>query len=197
MSDIKHRSGEKGIALVIALLLTALIGLMAAALSYTMASYLTSLAKVREKTQSYYLAYAGMEEMRNYLWNANCAPPLWCGILASKQTDSTYQDRTNLMVLNSSLNTEIQTSGTWSLFVKDNNDGDSNYMSDNDGIILSSVTAKDKNNATTSTLEAMFIFKANNNIYTQLGGGPDKSNNTPQSGSGTNSGNVVQSVSVF
>ncbi|HYA88785.1 MAG TPA: hypothetical protein VEI57_17210 [Nitrospirota bacterium] len=197
MSDIKRRSGERGIALVIALLLTAVIGLMAAALSYTISSYLKNLATARQKNQGYYLAYAGSEEMRDYLWNNHCAPPSWCGnLLAANPADSSYQNHTQLMVVNPTLNAALSANwgaSSWNFYLKDNDDGDGDYRNDNDGIILASVMAKDPNNNTTTTIEAMFIFKANNNIYSQVGGAPDKSGNTPQTGSGQNSGNVRQS----
>ncbi len=195
MSVFKHRSGEKGIALVVALLITAVIGLMTAALCYTMASYLRNLAMVREKNQGYYAAWAGSEEMRDYLWHNSCAPPNWCGnLLASSATDSTYQDRTNVMVVSSTMNTSYLTHYPWHFYLKDNNDGDSNYSVDDDGIILASVVATDPSNNTTTTIEAMFIFQANNKIYSQLGAGPEKTSSTQQSGSGVNSGNIVQSL---
>ena len=199
MSDFKRRSGERGIALVIALLLTAVIGLMAAALSYTISSYLRNLAMVREKNQGYYVAYAGSEEVRSYLWNNNCIPPTWCGtLLASSATDPSYQMRSNninnYMVLNANQNASSSTNYSWSFYLKDNDDGDGDYSNDNDGIILASVMAKDPNNNTTTTIEAMFIFTTNNSIYGQQGGAPDKSNYSPQGGPGANSGNLVQSA---
>ncbi len=194
MSVFKHRSGEKGIALVVALLITAVVGLMTAALCYTMASYLRNLAMVREKNQGYYAAWAGSEEMRDYLWHNSCAPPNWCGLLASNPLDATYQNRTQQMVVSSTMNTSALTGYVWNLYMKDNNDGDSNYSVDDDGIILASVMATDPHQNTTTTVEAMFIFQANNNIYSQLGAGPEKTSSTQQSGSGVNSGNIVQSL---
>jgi len=194
MSDFKHRSGEKGIAMVMALLIMAVIGLMTATLFYTMSSYLKNMAMIREKNQGYYAARAGSEEIRDYLWQNNCAPPNWCGLLATNPTDSSFQNQTLQMALNSNMNTSSSTGYSWKFYLMDNNDGDGDYSNDNDGIILASVMTKDPSANTNTTIEAMFIFTANNSIYAQLGGGPDKTSSTPQSGSGINSGNIVQTL---
>jgi hypothetical protein len=205
MSDFNHPLGERGIALVMALLITAIIGLMAAALSYTISSYLKNLAMVREKNQGYYAAAAGSEEVRDFLGFNNCAPPSWCGLLGvvTSPTNSSYQPQTATMQLNpaSPWQTTASQNGIgsktgyiWNFYLKDNDDGDGDFTNDNDGIILASVVTHDPNNNTTTTVEAMFIFTANNSIYSQLGGGPAKTNNTSQIGSGQSSGNTVQTT---
>lgn len=178
--QIPHVSNEKGIALVLALLITSILFLMTLTLASTMASYLKIFAATKEKNQTYYTTVAGAERLRDELWNDNCIPPTWCGnMLAAAAATSSYQNR----------NVEVTGSATpqfnglnYTIYFKDNEDGDATYASDNDQIVLASIESKNPTTGSTTTVEAMMIFSGGGG-YAQQGGGAAKTSHVSEQGS--------------
>lgn len=175
--QVPHVSNEKGVVLVLALLITSILFAMAIALSYNMASYLRIFASTKEKTQTYYTAVAGTEQLRDYLWNFNCIPPDWCAgtgipMLSTVAATSSYQNRT-LEVTGSA--TPQFAATNYTIFFKDNDDGDATYASDNDQIVMASIVSDNPATGTTTTVEAMLIFSGGDD-YAQGGKGAGKGN---------------------
>lgn len=177
--QIPHVSNEKGIVLVLALLITSILFAMAITLSYNMASYLRIFTATKEKTQTYYTAVAGAEQLRDILWNTNCIPPTWCGtMLSTVAATSSYQDRT-FEVTGSA--TPQFGGANYTIYFKDNEDGDGTYASDNDQIVLASIVSQNPTTASTTTVEAMLIFSGGGG-YAQQGGGAAKTGHVSEQG---------------
>jgi hypothetical protein len=171
---------QKGIALVVAMLFSLILLVVASALIYTMSSYFRSLATAREKTQGYYVATAGVEKMRDHLWQNNCIPPNWCGQLGNvlDATDSAYKNTTGILLTPASdLMNDLAAAG-YNVFLKDNDDGDGDFRSDNDQIIIAVAAGADGATGTTSTIEAMLLFTGAGSPYAQLGAGAGKKGKT-------------------
>lgn len=157
--------------------------LVASALIFTMTSYFRALATAREKTQGYYVATAGVEKMRDQLWQNNCIPPNWCGQLGNllDTSDSAYKDRTGILPAPASdLMNDLAAAG-YNVFLKDNDDGDNDFTNDRDQIIVAVATGTDGATGTTSTIEAMLLFTGAGSPYAQLGTGVQKSGKTSES----------------
>jgi hypothetical protein len=171
-------SDEKGVVLVVALLIMAILLLMTVTLSYNISSFLSIYKTTKEKTQTYYTTVAGIEQLRDQLWNTNCAPPDWCGnLLAATATDGAYQNRTGLVA-------DPQIGGySRTIYFKDNEDGDGTYASDSDQIVLVSIESQNPGTTTKTTVEAMFIF-AGGDDYMQQGKSASKANHATGQGAG-------------
>lgn len=172
MSDFKPRRNEKGVVLVMALLMTAVLFIMAFSLAYNLSSYLKATSAIREKTQTYYTTYAGLEAMRDDLWQRDCIPPIWCGRLGvpGDITNTTYLDKTADIA---GMAEPAFGGATYRIYLRDNEDGDSDYTSDNDQIILASIESWNPATQTKSTIEAMLIL-AETDSYMQQGKGVAK-----------------------
>lgn len=175
-----HVSNEKGVALVVALLITSILFAMAITLSYNIASYLKIFASTKEKTQTYYTTVAGAEQLRDHLWNTNCIPPNWCdNMLSTVAATASYQDRT-FEVTGSAV---PQFGGAnYQIYFKDNEDSDNTYASDNDQIVLASIVSQSPTTGSTTTVEAMLIFSGGGG-YAQQGGGAAKTSHVSEQGS--------------
>ncbi|MBI5846960.1 MAG: hypothetical protein HZB31_03275 [Nitrospirae bacterium] len=185
---------QKGIALVVAMLFSLILLVVASALIYTMASYFKALATAREKTQGYYVATAGVEKMRDQLWQNNCIPPNWCGQLGNllDTNDSAYKDRTGILPTPSSdLMNDLAAAG-YTVFLKDNDDGDNDFTNDRDQIIIAVATGTDGSTGTTSTIEAMLLYTGAGSPYAQLGAGVQKTGKS--SGSVSAPGTIRQTL---
>jgi len=179
-----HVSNEKGVALVIALLITSILFAMAITLSYNMASYLKIFASTKEKTQTYYTTVAGAEQLRDHLWNTNCIPPIWCDNMLVAATvvaplDDDYQNRTLVVT---GLPTPQFGGANYQIYFKDNEDSDNTYASDNDQIVLASIVSQSPTTGSTTTVEAMLIFSGGSG-YAQQGGGAAKTSHVSEEGS--------------
>jgi hypothetical protein len=172
---------QEGFALVVAMLISLILLVVASALIYSMSSYFKALAIAREKTQGYYIAAAGVEKMRDQLWQANCIPPNWCGKLATLKTDATYQNRTDFLPTPLSDMMNDLTAAGYSVFLKDNDDGDDDFTNDRDQIIIAVATGTDGATGTTSTIEAMLLYTGPGSPYAQLGAGVKKTGKAAES----------------
>ena len=190
MSDSRPKRDEKGIVLVMALLMTAILFIMAFTLAYNLSSYLKVTAALKEKTQTYYTTYAGLETMRDDLWNDTCIPPNWCdrlGFAADKAVDS-YQDLTTAIA---GMAEPTFGGSTYKIYIRDNEDGDADYTSDNDQIILASIESWNPATQTKTTIESMLIF-AQTTGYAQ--GGKDVSKGNLANGPGATTTDIRQTV---
>ena len=190
MSGCKDLRNEKGIVLVVALLILAVLSLMVFALVYNMTSYLKVTASVREKSQTYYSSMYGLEQIRTWLGNKqtvggvvdqNCYHNLyantWCELMPNNEA---YKDVT----------ADIATTGTpsfggvnYKVYFKNNEEGTASEPGkDNDQIVMVSVVATAPDNETKTVVEAMLI-----NTYTakyaQSGGDMSKGHSTNETGS--------------
>jgi hypothetical protein len=176
---------EKGVVLVAALLIVALLMLMAMTLSYTMSSYLKMVGSVRAKSQDYYSSLGGVDRTRTFLGSnlVGANFNIWGGLL-SLGTGS-YRDVTQVVTGSTATAFVPGASGSsYRIFVKDNDDGDGDFASDNDQIVIASVVAKNDVKQTTSTIEAMLIFDQSVlDDYAQGGGGVNKANRAKSAGS--------------
>ena len=166
---------------------------VASALIYSMSSYFKALATAREKTQAYYVATAGIEKMRDQLWQGTCIPPNWCDLIGVRgsPTKSSYQDKTDFLPTpTSDLMADLAAAG-YQVYLKDNDDGDSNYTIDRDQIIIAVATGTEGTTGTTSTIEAMLLYTGNGG-YAQLGNAANKAGISPESVDRTALGNIRQ-----
>jgi len=194
---MKDRLGnEKGIALVAALCISAILLIFAIALTYRMATYLRMLATSKEKNQTYYTAMTGTEQLRDYLRTTACQPPTWCGRIgtAGDITNPAYRDLTLLVTGAASLPVQYpavpdagQSATFYSLLLKDNDEFDNDYTNDSDELLIAVVTSTGQNETRTS-IEAGLLFDAEAlNPYKQFG------QNAGRKGSSNESGTVTMS----
>jgi hypothetical protein len=181
---------EKGIALVAALCISAVLLIFAIALTYRMATYLKMLGTSKEKNQTYYTALTGTEQVRDRLRTGACQPPKWCNLLgiAGDITNPAYRDITLFVTGVASpatfpnTATLYETRASYTLLLKDNDEFDSDYTSDSDELIIAVATSTG-NNETRTSIEAGLLFDAAAyNPYKQLGQGAGRNNATNQTG---------------
>jgi hypothetical protein len=155
---LSHNDSEKGVVLVAALLITAILFMMALTLSYNMSSYLRTVASVRAKSQDYYSSLGGVELTRAFLGNNIDGTNFnsWGGLLDGGT--GTYRDVTSLVTGTTHASIPGVSGSTYTVFAKDNDDADSNFAIDNDQIVLVSVVSRNPALQTSSTIEAMLIF---------------------------------------
>ncbi|MCL4476288.1 MAG: hypothetical protein M1508_08705 [Nitrospirae bacterium] len=174
---MNHIRSEKGIALVAALCISAVLLIFAIALTYRMATYLRMLATSKEKNQSYYTAVTGTEQLRDSLRNNSCQPPNWCGMLgiAANRTNPDYRDLTFFVTGKASPAKFPDTADTketkafYTILLKDNDEFDNDYTSDSDEVIIAVATSAGQNETRTS-IEAGLLFDAEAlNPYKQFG----------------------------
>ncbi len=178
---------EKGMALVIAIMFSLILLMISTALIYSMTSFFRSLSIAREKNQSFYIAASGIEKVRDYLWQTDCIPPNWCdqlGVALDKDID-TYQDKTGTLPspandVMAALAAAGVTAG-YNVFLKDNNDGDNDFRSDSDQIIIAVATGTEGGRGAQTTIEAMLLFTGSGSPYAQLGAGAGKSGKASES----------------
>jgi len=188
MWDSEKQANEHGVVLVIALLVTAIIFVMAFALAYNISSYIKITSAAKQKTQTYYATVAGVEQMREHFRSNNCVPPTWCGRLglATDPTASFYQDITAALTGAADSAPFFGTGSTYNTYLKDNEDGDSTFTSDNDQIVLASVKSDNPSMGAVTTVEAMLIFNADEvSNYMQQGKSASKRSTVRGSGPGT------------
>jgi hypothetical protein len=188
MSDCKAQRNEKGVVLVVALLILAVLSLMVFALAYNMASYLKMTATVREKSQTYYTSVNGIEQLRAWIGSkqtvggianqycySNLFSNTWCNLLPTSITES-YQDVTSIIAGSA---TPSYGGVTYKIYFKNNEEG--NPTLDNDQIVMASVVATAPDNSTKTVVEAMMINTYSGN-YAQSGGSVSKGGSVNQAG---------------
>ncbi len=183
---------EKGIALVAALCISVVLLIFAFALTYRMSTYLRMLATSKEKNQTYYTAVAGTEQMRDVLRTALCQPPTWCGLLgiAGDRVNPNYRDITRFVTGVAAPATFPDTGDPgetrthYAIFLKDNDEFDNDYTSDNDELIIAVATSSSATRDETRTsLEAGLLFDAEAlNPYKQLGQTAGRKSTTNETG---------------
>ena len=188
---MKHIRNEKGIALVAALCISAVLLIFAIALTCRMAIYLRMLATSKEKNQAYYTAVTGTEQLRDRLRTNFCQPPTWCGLLGTSgdKTNSHYRDLTFFVTGVASPATFPDTADTketkafYTLFLKDNDEFDNDYTSDSDQLVIAVATSTGQNETRTS-IEAGLLFDAEAlTPYKQLGQTAGRKSSTNETGS--------------
>jgi len=167
----KVLSDNKGIALVAAMGLTLILLVASIALVYRLTNYTRNLWTQAQKTQTYYTSSAGIEEVRDFLWNNSCIPPLWCGWLGKDldQSNPNYPDidqYSNITLEVTGVMSPVINNTTYELFLKDNNDDD-DYTSDSDEVVLSLATSTAQNE-TRTTIEAIVIYTGSDSEYKQF-----------------------------
>jgi len=174
---MNHRRNEKGVALVAALCISAVLLIFAIALTYRMATYLRMLGTSKEKNQSYYTAVTGTEQLRDRLRTGACQPPNWCGLIgtAGNITHPNYRDLT-LFVTGMASPAKFpntadtrETKAFYTLLLKDNDEFDNDYTNDSDELIIAVATSTG-NDETRTSVEAGLLFDAEAlNPYKQFG----------------------------
>jgi hypothetical protein len=158
---------EKGIALVAALSISAILLIFAIALTYRMSTYLRMLATSKEKNQTYYTAMTGVEQLRDNLRTGACQPPTWCGRIGfvGSITNPGYRDLT-LAVTGVASPAQFpaapdpgQSISLYTLLLKDNDEFDSDYTNDSDELLIAVVTSTG-NSETRTSIEAGLLFDA-------------------------------------
>lgn len=187
---MKHVTDEKGIALVAALCLTAVLLIFAIALTHRMATFLRMLATSKEKNQTYYTAVTGAEQLRNSLRNNSCLPPNWCGMLgiAANRTNPDYRDLTFFVTGKASPARFPDTADTketkafYTILLKDNDEFDNDYTSDSDELVIAVATSTGQNETRTS-MEVGLLFDAEAlNSYKQFGQSAGRKGATNETG---------------
>ncbi len=181
---------EKGIALVAALCISAVLLIFAIALTYRMATYLRILATSKEKNQTYYTAVTGTEQLRDRLRTGSCQPPDWCGLIGTpgNKTNPGYRDLTLFVTGVASPATfpdtgvAGETKASYTLLLKDNDEFDNDYTSDNDELIIA-VTTSTIRDETRTSIEAGLLFDAEAlNPYKQFGQSAGRKGSTNETG---------------
>lgn len=187
---MKHMRNEKGIALVAALCISAVLLIFAIALTYRMATYLRMLATSKEKNQTYYTAVTGTEQLRDRLRIGSCQPPHWCGLLGTSgdRTNPNYRDLTFFVTGVASPATfpntadPKETRASYTIFLKDNDEFDNDYTNDSDELIIAVATSTGQNETRTS-IEAGLLFDAEAlNPYKQFGQSAGRRGSTNETG---------------
>ena len=191
-------NNQHGMALITVILLTACIMTIASMLSFKVIRSSQSSATHGLHNKAYYAANAGIEHARKLLSDNYVTSGYW----------QNYLDN-NLAIANSSpadafLDAGVLSPGTIgttppitvNLLIKDNNDGDNNYDSDNDLRVI--VLAQAVRGDTQSMVEATILFDASGaSRYSQVGGGAQKRNYKEVSGvdnigsSGVNAEDII------
>ncbi|GAB4484677.1 MAG: hypothetical protein OHK006_09530 [Thermodesulfovibrionales bacterium] len=188
---------ERGMALVIALMFSLILLMLATTLIYSMTSFFRSLAVAREKSQSYYVAASGVEKLRDHLWQNNCIPPNWCGQLGVVGTpgEDAYQEKTAILPAPANdVMAALAAAGVpagYRVFLRDNDDGDGDFTTDSDQIIVAVASGSDSTRnvtlsgtqtaGTQTTIEAMLLFTGSGSPYAQLGAAAGKSGKASES----------------
>ena len=152
---------QKGIALVSAMGLTLVLLVTSLALIYRMSNFTKQLGTQNQKTQSYYAASSGIEEIRDFFWLNSCLPPLWCGWLGKdlKPGDPGYPDIADYsevtVEVTGASSPEINGS-VYNIHMRDNND-DADFTIDNDEVVVTVATATGLDE-TRTTVESMIIY---------------------------------------
>ncbi len=85
---------QKGVALISALGLSMVVLVASLGLILRLTNFSQSIRSQSQKNQTYYTAYSGIEEMREYFWNppvgSSCIPPFWCGFLGQDLNTDTF-----------------------------------------------------------------------------------------------------------
>lgn len=188
---MNHIRNEKGVALVAALCISAVLLIFAIALTYRMATYLRMLGTSKEKNQSYYTAVTGTEQLRDRLRTSACQPPNWCDLLklgAPADVTNPGYNPVTLFVTGVAPPATFpdtgvagETRASYTLLLKDNDEFDNNYHTDSDELIIAVATSTG-NNETRTSVEAGLLFDAESlNPYKQQGQGASRKGVTSQS----------------
>jgi hypothetical protein len=162
---------NRGIALVAVMGLTLVIMVASMAMIYRLTNFTINVGTQNQKIQTHYTATSGVEEVRDFLWNSSCIPPLWCGWLGMglDPSDPNYPNISDYSNITAAVTGQASPSingSSYNVYIRDNND-DSDFTSDNDEVVLILASASGQNE-TRTTIESMIIYSGGNDPYKQF-----------------------------
>lgn len=176
---------ERGIALLTVLMMTAIMMVIVSLVGYKVLRSTRGTATEGLKTKAYYAASAGVDSARLQLSEQYITSDYWQNILDPDPANITpaadlYMRSTTLEPAGFTTSPPL----TLQVFIKDNNDGDSDYGIDTDQLVMVNVEAVAPDGRTSSMVEARLLYDDSNSGYSQLGGSAGRENFRDVSGVG-------------
>ncbi len=176
---------ERGIALLTVLMMTAIMMVIVSLVGYKVLRSTRGTVTEGLKTKAYYAASAGVDSARLQLSDQYIASDYWQNILDPDPANITpaadlYMRSTTLEPAGFTTSPPL----TLQVFIKDNNDGDSDYGIDTDQLVMVNVEAVAPDGRTSSMVEARLLYDDSDSGYSQLGGSAGRENFRDVSGVG-------------
>ncbi len=161
---------QRGSVLISVLVISIVLLILGSIFSYRIITSTNVSAVKMRKDKTYYLASRGIEDARRYLSNNYVSTNYWSTLLSN---DGSYNQINSLSFTRDNINVDV--------YVRDNEDWDNNYASDNDLKIYVLSIATGRRGAKT-VIESLVFYDSSTNPYAQKGMGSKKTGYTSTSG---------------